>query len=71
MATKPKRWAVRDAIRTYWFLRGRKPRKNAEGFWPMSEVIGVMSAIGYEKTFPKCFHLPPNGGPVEIEFKEP
>lgn len=79
MATKTKRWAVRDIEERggwYRFGSGRPPT-------PISTPVGIrwqdttgteegcVPPAVYERRAHKWYWLPFGGGPVAIEFKEP
>ncbi len=59
--------------RLYRMTRGPKPTKTKRGDWPRQKVCEYWwEALRFEGMFPKCYHLKPGGGPVEIKFeKEP
>lgn len=69
-----KRWAVREHREDGWYILfvGAKPRK-AKGEWNTRrpEYVGFECPKEFERFCPKRYHLPPGGGPVLIEFKEP
>ncbi len=74
MATKPKRWAVREDFdgSPYMLFLGSKPRKPLRG-WSQKQrgyFVNVRKKE-FERFFPKGCHLKEDGGPVEIRFAEP
>ena len=75
MAQAQKRWAVRAEARvggSYWLSVGDKPRKPKRGWqWHRFAVDWLpVSSTTVERFFPKRYHLPPGGGPVEIRFAD-
>lgn len=72
MAKATKRWAVRSSYGyVYFLLVGLKPRKPKGGWGAMRRPCSMVPVAAYERFFDKKYHLPIDGGPVEIEFKEP
>lgn len=67
-----KRWAVRgseDQGGHYWVCVGGMPDKPEGGWHKSPGKWNLMFSKFFERFFPKRFHLPFDGGPVEIEFK--
>lgn len=70
---KVKRWAVRENLQsdgTAWYglFVGLKPRKDWNS--KRAKFVVFLCSRHFEAFVPKCYHLPPGGGPVEIRFED-
>lgn len=69
MAKATKRWAVRRGY-IYELFIGGKPRGPFKELWKRNNYVGGIGSRCHERFMPERYHLPVNGGPVEIGFAD-